>query len=91
MADLVQVIKKAAVEAVEASVPCNVMFGTVVSVNPLSVRIDQKLTISSNFLTVTSVVRSIGVSSGDKVILIRQKGGQRYVIIDKEVDYASEQ
>lgn len=43
--ELVKLIKKAAVEAVEAGSPAALTFGTVVSTNPLKVKIDQKMTL----------------------------------------------
>lgn len=50
--DLVKIIKKAAIEAVNASKPANVVFGKVVSLNPLKIQIDQKLTLSNAQLVV---------------------------------------
>ena len=41
--DLVKVMKKAAVDAVNASRPANMMFGKVISESPLQIRVDQKL------------------------------------------------
>lgn len=41
--DLVKIIKKAAVDAVNASKPANIVFGKVVSKSPLKIKVDQKL------------------------------------------------
>lgn len=41
--DLVKLIKKAAVEAVNASKPANMVFGKVISEKPLKIKVDQKL------------------------------------------------
>jgi len=41
--DLVKLIKKAAVEAVKASSPANMIFGKVISEKPLKIKVDQKL------------------------------------------------
>lgn len=41
--DLVKLIKKAAVEAVKASSPANMIFGKVISEAPLKIKVDQKL------------------------------------------------
>ena len=48
--DLVQAIKQAAVDAVEAGKPTALVYGTVSGVKPLTVCIDQKLSISAPFL-----------------------------------------
>lgn len=48
--DFVKMMKKAAVEAVDASKPANMMFGTVVSESPLQIMVDQKLTLSKKQL-----------------------------------------
>ena len=38
----VEVVKKAAVEAVEAGKPVNLLFGEVISASPLKIQVDQK-------------------------------------------------
>lgn len=50
MANVVELVKKAAVGAVEASKPVNLLFGKVVSDDPLQIEIDQKLTYPAAFL-----------------------------------------
>lgn len=54
--ELLQTIKKAAKEAVESSNPCGVLFGTVVSTNPLQINVEQKMTLSKEFLILTKNV-----------------------------------
>lgn len=99
--DFLQIIKKAAVEAVEASSPAKVMYGTVVASSPLAVRIEQRLTIPEAFLTLTKNVRDYkvrmsvnggteqeytvknGLKTGDRVMLLREQGGQNYIVLDK--------
>ena len=123
MANLLQIIKKAAVEAVEASNPAKIMYGTVTAVSPLAIKIDQRFTVTEAFLILTKNVRDYEVEitldnwvtenksggsgessfashgheingkkkvtihnalkTGDKVILLREQGGQKYVVIDK--------
>ncbi len=159
---LLNIIKKAAKEAIDESTPSNVMFGTVTSTSPLNINVEQKLNLTSEFLILTKNVvdytvdvtiewntenrtlnanhsheansdvsvnsnatvspnpEGVSVSitnevssnvnvqqkninlthnhsitgrksmtihnalkSGDKVILIRQHGGQKYVVLDK--------
>lgn len=108
--NLLQVIKQAAMEAVEASEPSDFIFGTVKSASPLAITIDQKLELTSDFLLLTSNVRDYelkitvdmttddnehsvkgeqtitvhnGLKNGDKVILIKQKGGQKFIVLDR--------
>ena len=47
MTDFMKLIKKTAVEAVDASKPANMVFGKVISVNPLKIKVDQKLILTS--------------------------------------------
>ena len=100
MPNMIQIIKQAAVEAVEASGPMRTMYGTVVSSSPVRIRIDQKYTISSPFIVLTRGVTDYdtkmevdgveqdvkiknGLKSGDRVILMQEQGGQRYIVLDK--------
>ena len=47
------VINKAAMEAVSNSAPADIVYGTVLSVSPLSVYVDQKKTLEAEFLVLT--------------------------------------
>lgn len=48
-----QTIKRAALEAVKASRPCDYYVGTVVGTKPLEIKISQSMTISGEFLVLT--------------------------------------
>ncbi len=48
--NLVELIKQAAVEAVETAKPTAVVFGTVISEVPLKINVEQKLTLTEEFL-----------------------------------------
>ena len=76
-------LKKLAREEREASRPCDVVFGQVVSVSPLAVQLEQKLTLSEPFLMLTSQAASAGLTRGTKVVLLRKSGGQQYVVLDR--------
>lgn len=54
--DLVKLIKKAAVDAVNASRPANMVFGKVVSEKPLKIKLDQKLILTSAQLVLSRSV-----------------------------------
>lgn len=53
MADLVESMKKAALDAVEAAHPVAVMFGTVSSESPLKINVEQKLILEKEQLILT--------------------------------------
>lgn len=97
--NMIQIIKKAAVEAVEASNPTRIMYGTVVNSTP-AIKIDQKFTITKEFIVLTNNVKKHnvnvtidgeqktitidnGLKVGDKVVMMQEQGGQRYIILDK--------
>jgi len=61
MASLVDVIKKAAVEAVIAKEPTDLMFGTVTNISPLTISIDDKIVLSKKMLILSSLVQDFEV------------------------------
>lgn len=123
---LMEVVKRAALEAVEAGKPTNICFGKVVSASPLQISVEQKMTLGEKQLilsrNVTNFKTSItagnnknyyytgsttdsgtapvspshvhaigkieitvhnGLVVGDEVILMRQQGGQKFVVLDR--------
>lgn len=50
MPSLLDLIKTAGSQAVDAGSPVNIMFGEVVNSNPLSVKVDQRFTLTADFL-----------------------------------------
>ena len=117
---LIKAIKQISNEAEEAKGPVHVSFGRVLSVSPLSVLVDQKLTLGAAQLVLTRNVTEYELSlsmedqefeleedavgseclvsadkqkilvhnelkTGEEVILLRQQGGQKYIIIDRVV------
>lgn len=97
MPDAVEVVKKAAVEAVEAGKPVNILFGTVLSASPLKIQVDQKSIYTSKMLILTRnvtdfevrldenrvVTVSNALQAGEKVLLVRVQKGKKYVVIDR--------
>lgn len=53
MPNLVESIKRAALDAVEASKPCAIAFGKVTSTSPLKINVEQKLTLTDAQLILT--------------------------------------
>lgn len=61
MPNAVEVVKKAAVEAVEADKPVNLLFGTVISASPLKIQVDQKSIYTEKMLILTRNVTDFNV------------------------------
>jgi hypothetical protein len=130
---MLNAIKQAALDALEASSPVTILFGTVTKINPLEVNVDQRFTIDADFLIIpeslmllrgsderfemsikgnvqtgpvvddesqeqwTGDMRIYGAQMlatrkdmpngpftvGDKLILLRVQGGQKYVVLDR--------
>lgn len=120
-----ETIKKAGMDAVEASQPADYCFGNVISVSPLKIQVEQKLTLTSAQLVLTRNVtdfdifitvhnwstenksggggdasfashnhqlvgkKGITVHNalvvGDQVVLMKKKGGQQYLVLDRVV------
>ena len=57
MPNLVELMKQAAIEAVEDSKPVAIEFGTVVSVSPLKINVEQKKTLTETHLILTTNVK----------------------------------
>ena len=56
MADPIQTIKEIALNAVEESNPTTILYGEVIGVSPLKIKIDQKLILTKEFLVLTNNV-----------------------------------
>ena len=66
MANAVELVKKAAVDAVEAGKPVSLLFGTVVSAAPLAVNISQKMTLGeANLVLSQNVTRRTADAAAD--------------------------
>ncbi|MCL1831719.1 MAG: DUF2577 domain-containing protein [Oscillospiraceae bacterium] len=77
MDSIAGVIKLAALDAVEADKPVAVLYGQVTAVSPLTVEVEQKLKLSGEQLV---AIRG-ELSVGDSVALLREQGGQRFVVL----------
>lgn len=123
--ELMKTIKRAALDAVNASKPVEICFGKVTSASPLKILVEQKMTLGKEQLILTRNVTDFktsitggniqnyyytgsnlsgsapvspshvhamgklqitvhnGLVVGDEVILLRQQGGQKYVVVDR--------
>ena len=72
--EFVKVIKRAAIDAVEASKPVHICFGNVISVNPLRISVEQKLILTEKQLilsqNVTEFKTKITIEGQTKKVVI---------------------
>lgn len=97
--NIAEAVKKCALDAFEASFPCEVVLGRVEKENPLEVNTGT-LVLSCELLDVcehlqrrecvfkiSGVERKIvvneGIKSGDELVLIRKSGGEGFVAVGK--------
>lgn len=57
MPNIIQTIKKAAIEAIAEAEPVGFLFGEVISEKPLEIKIEQRFTLTENFFILTDSVR----------------------------------
>lgn len=89
--ELVRLIKKAAVEAVEAEKPAAVCFGRVVGIAPLKIMVEQRLVLGENQLVLTKAVTNHYTDvyfdiEGEKRVLIYNglKEGEEVILLRAE-------
>ena len=76
---VVDLVKRVAVEAIEAQKPVEILFGRcVISGDSHSVVVEQKLTLTGEQVV---FMKNITVNNGDYVLLFREQGGQRFFVI----------
>lgn len=108
-------IKRAAMDAIEEGKPVAITYGTVISVTPLEINVEQRMNIKGNMILLTSNVidkevevevnditeekeghkheykgtkkhiHKKGLKVGEKVLLLRVQGGQKYIVLDRLV------
>lgn len=81
--DLINIIKRAAMEAVEESGPMRVIIGKVIKSIPLTVSINQKLAVDEDFLVIPERIKNEGFKENEGLIMLRQQGGQQFIVLDK--------
>lgn len=79
--DLYDTIKKIAVDAVKSVHLSDWCYGYVKNTAPLNVYLGEKLEIDEDFIEFGSK-KIEGLEAGDKLILIRKAGGQRFLCVD---------
>ena len=71
----VELVKKAAVEAVDATKPVHLLFGEVISVSPLKIQVDQKSIYTEKMLVLTRNVTDFEVDMSVSHITEKRAGG----------------
>ena len=102
--DLLGVIKRSALEAMEASQPVRIYYGSVIGTEPLRILVDQRLTLGAAQVVLTrnvtdyevlvtkddedgtTVIVHNALKIGENVILCRQQGGQKFVVLERMVE-----
>ena len=91
---LVEMVRKTVIETVDRSKPSGVYFGKVISVKPIQISVDQKLILTEEFIVLGRYITEFsvdctidgetwrGLRKGDKLLLFREQGGQRYCVVD---------
>ena len=79
---IIDTIKEVAINAFEASNPVKLLFGKVISTEPVEIKVGEYLTLTKNFLVING-----SVFEGDEVALIRCQGGQKYVVLGTRTAY----
>nr|WP_090586370.1 MULTISPECIES: DUF2577 domain-containing protein [unclassified Paenibacillus] len=96
MSQMLDVIKKASLGAVDAGQPVALLFGEVVSVSPLEVLVDERFRLPAESLLVpeslhrkeltvagqTVAIRD-GLAAGERLLLLRVQGGGQFVALDR--------
>lgn len=78
---IIETIKKVALNAFEASKPVKLLFGKVISTDPVEIQVGEFLTLTREFLVING-----SVSENDNVTLIRCQGGQKYVVLGNRTE-----
>lgn len=83
---ILEIVKRAGVGAVGASNPVEILFGTVSKVSPMEIEVHAKLKLTKEFLMLTETPSKTPYKKGDKVVMLRVQGGQKFVVLDRVVD-----
>lgn len=93
-ADLVKTMRKISQQTVESHKTAGCYFGTVISVEPIKIQIDPKHILTEEFIILGRYITEYstnftiagetwrGLRPNDELFLMREQGGQRYVVVD---------
>ena len=81
MNEFLQCVKRAALDAYESEMPACPLVGTVESIDPVTVRLTQRMVIPSARLLFLYTEYEREVELGDRLLLMRFPGGQLYAVL----------
>ncbi len=81
---MIDIIKKVVKNYMSNADLVNMQYGTVVQTSPIQIQLE-KLIIPNTKIIVPSSFKKLEISlkRGDKVLLLRQQGGQLFFVLDK--------
>lgn len=81
---MIDVIKKIIKNYMNNADLSTMLYGTVVQASPIQIQVE-KLIIPSTKIIVPSIFKKVEISlkTGDKVLLLKQQGGQLFFVLDK--------
>lgn len=82
---MLDVIKKAAVAAVDAKSPVQILFGNVTNTQPLEITVEQRFALRDPFLVIPESAAQKNWMMGDSALMLRVQGGDSYVVLDRLV------
>ena len=65
--------------------PVPFVIGTVLKADSSKIKVNQKLILTDEFLYCTETASKSKLKKGDKVVMIRADGGQKYLVVDRMV------
>ena len=82
---LIDTMKKVAQQSQRASVPTAFQFGIVTATSPLTIRVDNRFDITGEAIVILkdSQDNTDIVTIGDKVVLLRNQGGQSFLVLGR--------
>lgn len=81
---MIETIKKIVKNYLNNADLMSMQYGIIVNINPIKIQIE-KLIIPNSKIIVPSIFNkaNINLQKGDKVLILRQQGGQLFFILDK--------
>lgn len=84
MPDFVSMMQQIAAGVYEAKCPMEICYGTVQSLSPFQVRLDQKKVLGKEYFVVRYGTTTQSFEVGETLILLRMQGGQQWLIFDRK-------